>query len=61
MRSVDDFIAGFKSDENLRFAGMKDFWTLFLKGDISKYNLNYSGDAWEWENFEKSRFSVGFW
>lgn len=29
-KRVDDFIAGFKKDENLRFAGMKDFWTKFF-------------------------------
>ena len=46
-KRVDEFFAGFKNDENLRFAGMKDFWTLFLKGDISKDDLNYTGDAWE--------------
>ena len=47
-KRVDEFLAEFKNDENLRFAGIKDFWTLFLKGDISKDNLNYTGDAWEW-------------
>ena len=28
-------IAGFKKDENLRFAEMKDFWTKFLSGNKS--------------------------
>ncbi len=47
-KRVDDFIAGFKSDENLRFAGMKDFWTKFLSGNICKDDLTFTGDAWEW-------------
>lgn len=47
-KRVDEFIAGFKSDENLRFAGMKDFWTAFLRGNISKEDLSFTGDAWEW-------------
>ena len=47
-KRVEEFLAEFKNNENLRFAGMKDFWPLFLKGDISKDNLNYAGDAWEW-------------
>ena len=51
-KRVDDFIAGFKSDENLRFAGMKDFWPLFIKGNISKDNLNYAGDAWEYKRYD---------
>ncbi len=47
-KRVEEFLAEFKNNENLRFAGMKDFWPLFLKGDIFKGDLNYTGDAWEW-------------
>lgn len=47
-KRVDDLIASFKNDENLRFAGMKDFWTKFLGGNISKDNLTFTGDAWDW-------------
>ena len=38
-KRVEDFIAGFKNDENLKFAGIKEFWTMFLKGNITKDNL----------------------
>ena len=47
-KRVEDFIAGFKNDENLKFAGIKEFWTMFLKGNITKDNLVQSGDTWEW-------------
>ena len=47
-KRVDDLIASFKNDENLRFAGMKDFWTKFLGGNISKDDLTFTGDAWAW-------------
>ena len=47
-KRVDDLIAGFKNDENLRFAGIKDFWEKFLSGNISKDDLTFTGDAWEW-------------
>jgi hypothetical protein len=47
-KRVDDLIASFKNDENLRFAGMKDFWTKFLGGNISKDDLTFTGDAWDW-------------
>ena len=47
-KRVDEFLAKFKNDENLRFAGIKDFWVMFLKGDISRNHLNYTGYAWEW-------------
>ena len=45
---VEDFIAGFKNDENLRFAGIKDFWTEFLSGKITSDDLSFSEGAWEW-------------
>ena len=47
-KRVNEFLAEFKNEENLGFAGIKDFWVRFLKGDISKDDLNYSGDVWEW-------------
>ena len=47
-KRVDDLIASFKNDENLRFAGMKDFWTKFLDGNMSKDDLTFTGDAWDW-------------
>ena len=45
-KRVDEFLAGFKNDENLRFAGMKDFWTKLLSGNISKDDLTFTGDEW---------------
>ena len=47
-KRVEDFIAGFKKDENLKFAGIKEFWNMFLKGSVTKDNLVQSGDVWEW-------------
>ena len=47
-KHVEDFIAGFKKDENLKFAGIKEFWNMFLKGSVTKDNLVQSGDVWEW-------------
>ena len=44
-KRVEDFIAGFKKDENLKFAGIKEFWTMFLKGSVTKDNLVQSGDV----------------
>lgn len=38
-KSVEDFIAEFKSDANLKFAGIKDFWIDFLKGNISMEDI----------------------
>lgn len=45
---VDEFLAEFKNDENLRFTGIKVFWTMFLGGNTSKDDLTFSGGAWEW-------------
>ena len=47
-KSVEDFIAGFKSDANLKFAGIKEFWTDFLRGNISRESIVQSGNDWEW-------------
>lgn len=47
-KRVNDFIEGFKNDENLRFTGMKDFWTNFISKNISKNDLTFTGYAWEW-------------
>ncbi len=46
---VEDFISGFKKDANLRFAGMQDFWSLFLTGSVSKDNLVELNNIWTWE------------
>ena len=47
-RNVEDLIAGFKSDANLKFAGIKDFWIDFLKGNISMEDIVQSENDWEW-------------
>lgn len=47
-KNVEDLIAGFKSDANLKFAGIKDFWIDFLKGNISMEDIVQSGNDWEW-------------
>ena len=47
-KNVEDLIAGFKSDANLKFTGIKEFWTDFLKGNISRENIVKSGNDWEW-------------
>lgn len=48
-KRVEDFIAGFKKDANLKFAGVQAFWSLFLTGSISKDNLVELNDTWTWE------------
>ena len=48
MKYVEDFISGFKKDENLRFAGIQEFWNEFLSGNITKDDLVLKGDTWEW-------------
>ena len=48
-KRVEDFIAGFKKDANLKFAGMQAFWSLFLTGGISRDNLVEINDKWTWE------------
>ena len=47
-KNAEDFIAGFKSDANLKFAGIKDFWIDFLKGNISMEDIVQSENDWEW-------------
>ena len=47
-KNVEDLIAGFKSDANLKFAGIKDFWIDFLKGNISMEDIVQSENDWEW-------------
>lgn len=47
-KNVEDLIAGFKSDANLKFAGIKDFWIDFLKGNISMEDIVPSENDWEW-------------
>ncbi|MCR5107596.1 MAG: hypothetical protein K6B28_05480, partial [Lachnospiraceae bacterium] len=46
-KSVEDFMAGFKSDANLKFAGIKEFWTDFLRGNISRESIVQSGNDWD--------------
>lgn len=48
-KRVEDFIAGFKKDANLKFAGTRDFWSLFLTDGISRDNLVELNDTWMWE------------
>ncbi len=47
-KNVEDLIAGFKSDANLKFADIKDFWIDFLKGNISMEDIVQSENDWEW-------------
>lgn len=47
-KRVEDFIAGFKKDANLKFAGMRAFWSLFLTGSISRDNLVELNNTWTW-------------
>jgi hypothetical protein len=47
-KNVEDLIAGFKSDANLKFAGIKDFWIDFLKGNISMEDIVQSENDWKW-------------
>ena len=47
-KNVEDLIAGFKSDANLKFAGIKDFWIDFLKGNLSMEDIIQSKNDWEW-------------
>ncbi|MCR4955426.1 MAG: hypothetical protein K6A30_01920 [Lachnospiraceae bacterium] len=48
-QNIEDFISGFKQNENLVFAGEKAFWNEFLIGNITKDNLALTGNSWEWE------------
>lgn len=47
-KNVEDLIAGFKNDANLKFAGIKDFWIDFLKGNIFMEDIVQSENDWEW-------------
>ena len=47
-KNVEDLIAGFKSDANLKFAGIKGFWIDFLKGNLSMEDIVQSENDWEW-------------
>ncbi len=47
-KNVEDFMAGFENDANLKFAGIREFWTDFLKGNISGENIVKIGNDWDW-------------
>ena len=48
-KKVMDFISGFDSKDNLRFAGDKNFWEDFLAGRTGIENLVKVNDVWKTE------------
>lgn len=47
-KNVEDFMAGFEIDANLKFSGIREFWMNFMKGDISGEDIVQSGNDWNW-------------